>query len=228
MDDLSIVIPARLKSSRIHEKMLQRIKGVPLILHTVRAASPLEKFGAKIIVATDSKEIARVCQDQSIAVHLSEEARSGTDRVFLAAIEEGRGKVINLQGDEPFVHPDDLAKLYECIPNDGMATLFQMSDRGLSRDVCRIMIDGSLARAGGEDGEGQVMEHLGVAGFTLEFLEYYSLTPPTPREVEHNNEYNRIIDMGYNIVYIESSVDCVSINTPEDLVAARRRLGVLL
>lgn len=107
-----VVIPARLASTRLPEKPLQLLGGKPLIARVYENAKPLEQFGAKIFVATDSKKIAQACAVFGLPYEMTGiHHESGTDRTFEVANRHPRDFVMNLQGDEPFLALEDLCSL---------------------------------------------------------------------------------------------------------------------
>ena len=107
------IIPARYASSRFPAKMLVDIKGKPMIEHVYERASKAECID-KLIVATDNELIAKVVQGfGGQAVITQENHLSGTDRCFeaLQLSNEKFDYVINIQGDEPFIIPEQIALL---------------------------------------------------------------------------------------------------------------------
>lgn len=113
MTQLRVVIPARLLSSRLPRKPLVDLDGKPMIVRTyTRCLGVFEP--EQIIVATDSDEIARVCQANGIVVQMtSADHLTGTDRVAEVATKVPADVYINVQGDEPVFDQGDLAKIRE-------------------------------------------------------------------------------------------------------------------
>ena len=110
--DADIIIPARYASSRFPGKPLARISGVPLIKRVYDTC--LEVVSARRIwVATDDKRIIDYCLDESMQfVQTSTMCLTGTDRVAEANEKLGSELVINVQGDEPCLDPQDIVKVY--------------------------------------------------------------------------------------------------------------------
>jgi len=107
------IIPARLASRRLPRKMLLGETGLPLVVHTARnvARSPAL---ARVVVATDAEEIAAAARSHGVeAVLTRPEHASGTDRVHEALLALGGDfdVVLNVQGDEPELEPEDLERL---------------------------------------------------------------------------------------------------------------------
>src|SRR5437667_10899275 len=107
------VIPARLASTRLPRKMLREIHGRPLVVwvyQAVRSAASLDD----VIIATDSEEILSVCKRHSCNARMtSEKQRSGTERVREISQSVDADVYINVQGDEPMIRADHVAKLVE-------------------------------------------------------------------------------------------------------------------
>ena len=113
MSDCLIVIPARFKSTRLLGKPLRKICGETMIK---RVYDKCVVTGLDTVVATDDNRIARECADNDIEVVMtSEHCLTGTDRVADAASIKTKqyAGYINVQGDEPFVNPDDILKIAE-------------------------------------------------------------------------------------------------------------------
>lgn len=122
----TIVIPARLESSRLPRKMLLADTGRPLIEHTWRAARGAAAAG--LVVATDSEEIAEVVRGfGGEVVMTSVEADSGTSRIVEALPSlPATPIIVNLQGDEPEIDPeaiDRVVALLDRCDDSGVATL---------------------------------------------------------------------------------------------------------
>ena len=104
-----VVIPARLKSSRLPSKPLLRIKGIPMIIRTFQQCNKVVKR-KNIIVATDSSKIIDLCNRYNInTVITSKKCKTGTDRVFEVSKKINAKNYINVQGDEPIFNPKDLS-----------------------------------------------------------------------------------------------------------------------
>ena len=161
------IIPARLNSTRLPNKLLLPLAGKPLILWTVEQAKKTRNI-SRVIVATDSEEILRrVEQSGNEAVLTSEKHQSGSDRIAEVAENLPEDSIIvNVQGDEPLISPKTIEKAIEAILQDDsieMATTCELIDNAkdvLSSDVVKVVCDEN--------------------GFAL----YFSRSPiPFPREV---------------------------------------------
>jgi len=143
-----VIIPARLASTRLPDKLLLPIAGKPLILWTVGQAKKARNV-SRVIVATDSEEISRVVQvSGNEAVLTSENHQSGSDRIAeVAAGLPENSIVVNVQGDEPLIHPSTIEKAVEAILKDDsiqMATtceLIREAQDVLTSDVVKVVVD---------------------------------------------------------------------------------------
>src|SRR6202163_2720332 len=115
------VIPARLASTRLPRKMLREIAGAPLlawVYQGVRRCSALDQ----VIVATDSDEIMRFCQQQGFVARMTSEAhRSGTERVHEISETIPADVYLNVQGDEPLTRPEHIESLIAVMREIGRA-----------------------------------------------------------------------------------------------------------
>ena len=109
-----VIIPARLDSERLPEKPLKLIDGKPMIQWTYLAAS--NSIADEIYVATDSQKIKKEVEGfDGNAVLTSSKHQTGTDRIFEVAEKlglEDDDLVINVQGDEPFIDPEDINNIF--------------------------------------------------------------------------------------------------------------------
>ena len=108
-----LIIPARIQSERLPEKPLRLIQNKPMIKWTFDAG--IKSSADKVQVATDSVKISKLFNSKDI-VMTSAGQNSGTDRVYEAVAKldlNDNDVIINLQGDEPFIDPDDLNNLFD-------------------------------------------------------------------------------------------------------------------
>src|SRR5690242_16034681 len=100
------VIPARLRSTRMPRKVLRMIAGRPMVEWVWRAAATSGQMDT-VVVATDSEEVAIVCRERDIPVHMtSPDCQSGSDRVREVARQIDAEIYVNIQGDEPTLTAD--------------------------------------------------------------------------------------------------------------------------
>ena len=142
------IIPARLFSTRLANKLLLDLNGKPLILHTLQRAKEAGNI-SRVIVATDSREILKIVEASgNEAVLTSETHQSGSDRI--AEVAENLPEhsiIVNVQGDEPLIPPKTIESAVEALLNDDtiqMATTCEPIDNindVLSPDVVKVVTD---------------------------------------------------------------------------------------
>lgn len=246
MQDWLIVIPARLHSTRLPEKALQDLGGVPMIVKVCKNLSPLEGLGAKLMVATDSKKIQQVCQLHGFhSVLTSEHHKSGTDRIWEASQGSDRRYILNVQGDEPFVSLDDLMTLASTFTKSDadMGTLgFQSTDSThfLSPNVVKIVVGNDMqalyfsrspipflaqqARADGLSATVQFWHHQGVYAFRRQALDRFCRLPRGRLEAQESLEQLRALENSMKILVVAASHATSGIDTQEDLEVARAKI----
>lgn len=238
-----IIIPARLKSERLPQKPLADLAGKPLVVRVYENLASLKQQGAQVIVALDSPKTAEVCKDYGVPYVMTDESLpSGTDRCHAASrLFPDKSFILNVQGDEPFINPNDLMKLMSHLQNssDPMGTLgYKNSDWQQFNDpnVVKIVLNDNsqaiyFSRAPipfDRDGYRQSIyavsfwQHLGVYAFTRDSLERFCKLQPSFLEQKEKLEQLRAVSAGWAIHVVEASSKSLGIDTPEDLERARK------
>ncbi len=232
------VIPARLKSTRLPNKMLAVLQGQPLIQKTYLAAKPCRKID-RLVVATDCQAIKSVIEEVGgEAIMTPEDCQTGSDRVaFIAQQFPEFDTVINLQGDEPFIRKEMLETLIEPFNSDNppkMATLAydlifetEYDDPSLVKVICDLNGDAIyFSRAAipyrrDPKAELKVLHHMGIYAYQRDFLLEYTTWPQTPLEKLELLEQLRAIEHGHKIRVCYTPYRTLEINTPEELERAQ-------
>ena len=231
-----VVIPARFGSTRFLGKPLALVAGVPMVQRVYeRVASAGPEACTKVVVATDDARIAEVVRGfGGEAVMTSEDCPNGTVRCHEAVVAlETAGDqfdgVLNVQGDEPFVHPDQIAQLAEMLrkPDAAVVTLAKsMPADPEIHSPHRVKVVRDLAgraqmfsRSPIPHGDGPWMQHVGLYGFTRTALEALVQLSPTPLELREKLEQLRWLDHGWRIDVGTTTHLTPSVDTPEDLAA---------
>ncbi len=237
---ITIVIPARIGSSRLERKMLADLEGEPLLVRTFQQAAKA-RCAERVVVATDSDEIATVLKDAGAEVLMtSKEIRCGTERIAAAA-ELLDGEVfINLQGDEPLIDPgniDRVAEPYLSGENPDCATLvypLARESRSMIGDehVVKVVMDKKgyalyFSRAAipfqqKSNTATVCYRHIGIYAFRKDVLRQFVKLEPSMLEQEETLEQLRLLENGYRIRCVETTVDSHGVNTAEELEEARR------
>jgi len=231
-----VVIPARFGSTRFPGKPLALVAGVPMVQRVYeRVASAGPEACTKVVVATDDARIAEVVRGfGGEAVMTSEDCPNGTVRCHEAVVAlETAGDqfdgVLNVQGDEPFVHPDQIVQLAEMLrkPDAAVVTLAKsMPADPEIHSPHRVKVVRDLAgraqmfsRSPIPHGDGPWMRHVGLYGFTRTALEALVQLSPTPLELREKLEQLRWLDHGWRIDVGTTTHLTPSVDTPEDLAA---------
>ena len=144
-NDVGVIIPARFNSSRFPGKPLTLINGEPMLLHVYRRIRKVAEEN-QIYVATDSQLISDFCKKSRIrSIMTSEKCLTGTDRVAEANSKLDFEIVVNVQGDEPVINPNDIAKAidqkylnFNCVIN-GFSS-FVVNENSLDNSIPKIVM----------------------------------------------------------------------------------------
>ena len=110
-----VIIPARLNSSRLPNKVILDICGKPVIQHVHESAKKAKNI-SEVYIATDSEKVKLICEKfTSHIIMTSEKHESGTDRVAEAVADIDCENIINVQGDEPLISPELISRLADSL-----------------------------------------------------------------------------------------------------------------
>lgn len=212
-----IVIPARLASSRLPEKLLLSETGKPVIQYTFEAAQRSQR-AAEVVVATDSPRIVDVVTGFGGAATLTDpQAASGTDRVAeIAATRDDCEIFVNVQGDEPEIEGaqiDEVIALLEDDTDAQVATLATaMNDETAIADPACVKVVFShqgyalyFSRLGipfvrdGQATDAQHYQHVGIYAYRRQFLLNLASFRPSPLEQAEKLEQLRWLQQGVTI-----------------------------
>ena len=246
----TVIIPARLASTRLPNKPLADLKGKPMI---VRVAERARLSGAaRIIVATDHDSILAACAQHGIEACLTRaDHPSGTDRIAEVARALDLAPdavVVNLQGDEPLIDPSLLAACAARIgPGVPMATCAHPLDDAadaFNPNVVKVVLDKhgralyfsratipwardafAGSRATLPSGYAP-LRHIGLYAYRNDFLQAYPALALSPLEGIEALEQLRVLWHGYPIaVHVTDAAPAPGVDTPEDLERVRRHFG---
>lgn len=239
----AIVIPARLGSTRLAQKMLLPLAGLPLVVRTAKQAQKCRNAG-HVIVATDSPEIQKAVVAHGVEVMLTRsEHQSGSDRVAEVAQKIQADVYLNLQGDEPFAHPRDLEKLIDELTQSkpDMVTLrtpIVSTEELQNPSVVKVVSrdDGTalyFSRANipfdrsGSSGYSGVFRHIGVYGYQHATLVRLAEIPPHALELREGLEQLRALARGLTIKVVDAQGAGKGIDTAEDFKWAEQNVRTL-
>jgi 3-deoxy-manno-octulosonate cytidylyltransferase (CMP-KDO synthetase) len=224
------VIPARLASTRLPQKMLRQIEGKPLIgiVYEAVRSSP---WLAEVVVATDSDEILSVCRQKGWKAEMTSTThRSGTERVHEISQRIAADVYINVQGDEPLTRPEHMAVLLEVMkdPRVEVGTLMTPASEGDidNPNAVKVVTDGNgralyFSRAtipfDRDRTRPRYFKHLGLYAYRKAALDRFVNLPESALERSERLEQLRFLENGIDIFVAETRHDTVGVDTEEDL-----------
>lgn len=242
------IIPARYASTRFPGKPLALLCGKPMIQHVWERASQVLD---SVVVATDDQRIADAVKGfGGVAVMTSPNHRSGTDRCFEAYINCNAQQdiVINIQGDEPFIHPTQIQALMACFDDEttDIATLIKKFDAARpieelqNPNRVKVVVDKNLfakyfsrsvipfIRGVEPDKWPSSMTyytHLGMYAYTASALRQITALEPSTLELAESLEQLRWLENGLTIKTAITDIETIGIDTPQDLALAEKQIN---
>ncbi len=244
----TVLIPARLASTRLPNKPLADIAGLPMVVRVAQRASL--SGAARAVVACDSAQIADVCKAHGIAAVVTRaDHPSGSDRLAEACNLLGLKDdeiVVNVQGDEPLIDPvliDSVALLLEKSPQASMGTaahaitsiadahnpnvvkvVLDASGHALyfSRSLIPFVRDAQPDQPGTDLAQYAPFRHIGIYSYRVGFLRQFPTLSQAPIELAESLEQLRALWHGHRIaVHVTPHTPGPGVDTPEDLERVR-------
>ncbi|RLC28759.1 MAG: 3-deoxy-manno-octulosonate cytidylyltransferase [Deltaproteobacteria bacterium] len=239
-----VFIPARYPSTRFPGKPLALISGKPMIQRVYERAVDCARV-SEVIVATDDRRIFDCVRGFDGKVLLTDGAHaSGTDRVAQAALMTGLEQddiVVNIQGDQPLFDPEIIPLLItplEADPTIVMSTLMYRIRDGTSiqnPNHVKVVTDRqgfalyfsrhAIPYHRDFRSPGMYFKHLGVYGFRMSFLIRFTRLSEGILESAEKLEQLRALEHGFRIKVLESPVDSIEVDVPEDILRVERIIG---
>ncbi len=227
------IIPARYGSTRFPGKPLVEINGKSMIRRVIDQAKKCSSL-TDVWVATDDERIFNHVEAYGCkVVYTSENCNSGTERIceLLPSFENEFDFVLNIQGDEPFVHVESLEELCNALitSQTDIATLsVQMESKEEASDPNRVKVVFSTSGRAlyfsrsaipfARNGEPNYFKHLGVYAYTTNALQQIKNLGASTLELTESLEQLRWLEHDLTISVVVTSHDSTGIDTPEDLV----------
>jgi 3-deoxy-manno-octulosonate cytidylyltransferase (CMP-KDO synthetase) len=237
-----IIIPARLESTRLANKVLADLGGLPMVVRTIKAVESLDR----VCVATDSQEVYDVVRSHGYeAVVTTKIHTSGTDRVNEAAdilVLDDDEIIVNVQADEPFIESVVVEKVMNRMREvvHGAEEIMIAScykeietDREGDPDVVKVVLDHNgnaiyFSRSPIPYNREKTplfhYGHLGIYGFSRASLRQFCALPHAPLEDIEKLEQLRAIYYGHKIAMVKVEAKSFGIDTQSDLDSARALL----
>lgn len=248
----TVVIPARMASSRLPNKPLADLAGLPMVVRVAQRA--LLSQASQVVVAADDERIVQACQAHGIRALLTRQDHvSGSDRLAEACELLGlspEAVVVNVQGDEPLMNPDlinQVARFLSDRPEASMSTAAHAIDSMadfINPNVVKVVTNARqmalyFSRAPipwWRDGQTAIgfktlpspapLRHIGIYGYRAGFLKLFPHLPPSPLETCESLEQLRALWHGHSIaVHVTSEAPGPGVDTPEDLQRVRQLLS---
>jgi 3-deoxy-manno-octulosonate cytidylyltransferase (CMP-KDO synthetase) len=241
------IIPARYASTRFPGKPLIQINGKSMIQRVYEQAAK-SKLMTKIIIATDDDRIAEHAKSFGAEVVITKaEHPSGTDRCFEAYQLNGQNfdYVLNIQGDEPFLDPEQIDSLAQgCAEDVEIATqMIKCTDHDVLFDKGEVKIILNSNKEAlyfsrnvipfikGKDEKEwhkhfDYYRHVGMYAYRTDILEKITQLKPSALELAESLEQLRWVEHGYKIKCIETSFESHCIDTPEDIEKVMRLMNI--
>lgn len=226
---VTVIIPARFKSTRLPGKPLAMIGDKPMIQHTWERAC--QSKADEVIIATDSRLVSEVAENFGAKVIATTECETGTERVIQAHRSITSDIIINVQGDEPFINPLDIdliIKLIKTNPNS-VATLKTdlIENESIDPNAVKILtnhmgIAVMFTRSNVYDKNNFIFKHIGIYGYSKETLNRISKLKPSENSINNSLEQLTWMDNGIQIVSEFTEYKSFGIDTPEDLERANK------
>lgn len=246
--DFTVIIPARMASSRLPDKPLADLVGVPMVVRVAQRAAQSQARG--VVVAADDARIVAACHTHGVQAILTRQDHvSGSDRLAEACQLlnlNGDDLVVNVQGDEPLIPPDlinDVARVLAERPEASMGTaahaIHDLAEF-TNPNVVKVVMDARqmalyFSRApipwwrDGQSADGfkalpspAPLRHIGIYSYRASFLRQFPQLPPAPVETLESLEQLRALWHGHRIaVHVTDAAPGPGVDTPEDLARVR-------
>ncbi len=234
------MIPARYSASRFPGKLMQDLGGKTVVLRTYQATVATNLFD-EVYVVTDSDIIYKeITNNGGKAIMSIEEHESGSDRIAEAVENVDCDIVINVQGDEPFTERESLEKVIDVFKDDDDKQIDLASlmveitdwDEIKNPNTVKVIVDQNdfalyfsrspIPYPRDEKAGARYFKHKGIYAFRKEALLDFSNLPMQFLEASEKIECIRYLEYGKKIKMVETTVEGVEIDTPEDLERAKK------
>ena len=249
----TVLIPARLASTRLPNKPLADIGGIPMVVRVAQRVRSGVTHGTRVVVAADHDSIVQACTEHGVAsVLTSVDHVCGTDRLAQACELLGlqdEEVVVNVQGDEPLIDPTLVSAVADLVsgahaPSMGTAahTIASTQDF-VNPNVVKVVTDAqgfalyfsrapiawprdAFARGDTTLPVPAPLRHIGIYAYRVGFLRTFTALAPAPMEITEALEQLRALWHGHRIaVHVCAQAPEGGVDTPEDLARVRQIIG---
>ncbi|MCM8791902.1 MAG: 3-deoxy-manno-octulosonate cytidylyltransferase [Candidatus Omnitrophica bacterium] len=236
------VIPARYKSTRFEGKILAEIFGKPMLQFVWERAKQARLLD-EVIIACDNEKVKEIAENFGANVVLTaKEHPSGTDRIAEVVALMDVKVVVNIQADEPLIQPVMIDSVVDTLLSEKgleMVTLMKRITDLKDLDnpnVVKVVVDKNnfalyFSRApipykakDSKVKEPVYFKHIGIYGYTKDFLFTYKNIPVSLLEAMEKLEQLRVLFEGFKIKVLETRYETIGVDTPEDLERVKEYL----
>ena len=228
------IIPARYSSSRFQGKVLADIFGKPMIQYVWEKAKKALLLDEVIIACDDERVKEAVSSFGANCLMTAKGHLSGSDRITEVIGPIDVKVVVNIQADEPLIEPIMIDSLVEALQRDSsinMATLIKKIEDAKqvkNPNIVKVVVDkNNFAlyfsrsavpfRAHDAAAEPVYYKHIGLYAYTKDFLFTYKNIPSSYLENVERLEQLRVLEEGFRIKVIETNIETIGVDSPEDL-----------
>ncbi|MEP2690587.1 3-deoxy-manno-octulosonate cytidylyltransferase [Maribacter dokdonensis] len=234
------MIPARYAASRFPAKLMQDLAGKPVILRTYQAAVHTKLFD-EVYVVTDSQVIYdTIVREGGLAIMSVKEHDCGSDRIAEAVMQMDVDIIVNVQGDEPFTDRESLEGVMQVFEDDvhkeiDLASLMvKITDEEEinnpntvkvivdNRDFALYFSRSPIPYPRAKNKDTLYYKHKGIYAFRKSALMDFQRLPMLQLEATEKIEAIRYLEYGKKIKMVETNVQGIEIDTPEDLKKAQK------
>lgn len=234
------MIPARYAASRFPAKLMQNLAGRTVILRTYESTIATKLF-SEVYVVTDSDIIYdEIISHGGKAIMSKKEHKSGSDRIAEAVANVDCDIVVNVQGDEPFTERESLEKVLEVFKGDADKNIDLASLMVEIKDweeinnpnTVKVIVDQNdfalyfsrspIPFPRDKSVDSKYFKHKGIYAFRKQALLDFTVLPMQFLEATEKIECIRYLEYGKRIKMVETNVQGIEIDTPEDLERAKR------
>ena len=247
-----VVIPARWDSSRFPGKPLAKIGGIPMIQRVIAQADKAECVSEVIVATDDSRILDFVNNTGTRAIMTSGDHPSGKDRIAEVARDRDCDIVVNVQGDEPLIPPQNIDQVVKPLIDDSsicvtsLRILIRNKEDLLNKNITKVVVDkfdtalyfsrapipwdrDSWSKKIDTDSDLSLplwFKHIGLYAYQKRFLMEYSKLPASPLEKIEKLEQLRILENGFQIKVVETEYDSIGIDSETDIELIEKQLAI--
>ena len=229
------LLPARLKSTRIKEKLLQKIAGIPLILHTAHRAKLCALIN-EVIICTDSKKIQKISSKNNFRVLMTKKKfQNGTERIASIVDKVKADLIIDVHADEALLNPNNLTKLINFYKKNHQFDIIvphKKSSDPRDKNVVKLVFTKNnrvlyFTRSKSPypyKKRGDYFHHLDIISFKPKVLKKFASLNASNLEIIEGIELLRALENNFKIGTFKILTKTFSINTPSDLNLAKKKI----